>query len=176
MSQPMPVIYGLFCGETGELRYIGKANNAEARMKSHLRDARRKRTPLYNWISRCVKDGKPPVMKVLVSTTQLDWDQCERQVIAFHREAGFNLLNVADGGNMPFQTIEERKASAKRMNQKVQAKSENQKRLSQLKRMLAITLGRAKKENNQYLVDHVMSAMRRIYAKAPHVCPEWANV
>lgn len=171
-----PVIYGLFCRETGELRYIGKANDAEARLKSHLRDTKRRKTPLYSWLAKCVRDGKPPIMKILVATTELDWDQCERQVIAFHREAGFNLLNVAEGGNMPSQTIEQRRNSAKRMNGKSQARSEHQKRITFCKRMLSMRLAQARKKQEVGMVEHVLGLMRDLYASAPHICPEWANV
>jgi hypothetical protein len=111
-----------------------------------------------------------------VLTTQLHWEECERNVIAFHREAGFDLLNVADGGNMPFQDIETRRQSARRMNEKVKGKSENAKALSQCKRRLAMYLAQARKKKDLEVEQRVLGVMRRLFAKVPHVCPEWANV
>lgn len=169
-------IYGLFCAATGELRYIGKANDSKKRFLSHLRDTKRRNTPVYKWLAKCVASGQLPSVKVLTTTTQENWEACERGIIAFHRESGANLLNVADGGAMPYQTIEDRRQSAKRMNAKVQAKTENQKEISRIKRIFGMTLARARKTKDLATEQHVLAVMRRVYTGAPHICPEWANV
>jgi hypothetical protein len=44
-------IYGLLDPRDGKLRYIGKAVCAAKRLKSHLRDARKRDTPVYRWIN-----------------------------------------------------------------------------------------------------------------------------
>jgi hypothetical protein len=102
-------IYALLCRKTGELRYIGKANDPDERLKSHMRDARRRNTPLYSWIK---KHGQPEM--VILARGCLDWVSAERDAIAFAREIGVNLLNLADGGDQPPMASKEALASSAR--------------------------------------------------------------
>lgn len=99
-------IYGLY-DASGALRYIGKANNPEERLNRHMRDAPRRRTPVYDWIN---KHGRP-VMRVLEADCQ-DWREAERRLIAKARADGERLLNLADGGNEPYCSPENRLAAA----------------------------------------------------------------
>lgn len=87
-------IYGLF-DDAGRLRYIGKANDPEARLKGHMRDARRRDTPLYRWIR---KNGTP---QMRVIAREDDWRWAERVLVAGFRAQGCDLLNVAEGGDEP---------------------------------------------------------------------------
>jgi hypothetical protein len=91
-------IYALVCKETGNVRYIGKANKPKDRLKSHMRDARRRNTPLYAWIR---KNGEPEL--VVLAEGCLQWEEAERLAISFARSEGMNILNVADGGDQPKQ-------------------------------------------------------------------------
>ena len=93
-------IYGLYCPKTGALRYVGKANDAKRRLKSHLRDAKRRNTPVCLWISGLVREGLAPRMEVILSST--DWVTDERSEIRKAIERGADLLNMAPGGNQPF--------------------------------------------------------------------------
>lgn len=45
-------IYALRDPRDGNLRYIGKANNAEKRLKSHMKDSRHRKTPVYAWFRK----------------------------------------------------------------------------------------------------------------------------
>lgn len=53
-------IYALCDPDTGDVRYIGKANCAQLRLKSHLRDARIRKTPVYCWINELLAKGLCP--------------------------------------------------------------------------------------------------------------------
>jgi hypothetical protein len=106
-------IYGLY-DKSGQLRYIGKANNPEKRLSSHMRDARRRDTPVYRWIR---KNGTP-VMHIL-SQDCTDWRAEERRLIAEARASGHKLLNVAEGGDEPHCDIETRRANGKRLNDRI---------------------------------------------------------
>lgn len=99
-------IYGLY-DQDGKLRYIGKANNAAARLAGHLREKRR-RTPLYDWIHKMKSAGMPPTMRVLATVPKSDWQRTEKQLIFEARLRGEQLLNVADGGDEPFCSKETR--------------------------------------------------------------------
>lgn len=96
-------IYALVCKKTGDVRYIGKANKPKERLKSHMRDARRRSTPLYAWIR---KNGEPDLVVIADGCAQ--WEDAERLAISFARAKGFNILNVADGGDQPKQQDRER--------------------------------------------------------------------
>lgn len=111
---PGASIYALCCPETGEVRYLGKADDPEKRLKSHVRDARRRLSPVCDWIK---KHGKP-VMIILASGCS-DWKSAERDAIRLGREFGLRLLNLADGGDQPkTASYEVLAASARRATEK----------------------------------------------------------
>jgi hypothetical protein len=107
-------IYGLYDPDSGELRYVGKANNAQKRLKTHILDRHLKR-PVCRWINSLVEHGKAPVMRVLETCPSEQWEETERRLIAEYRKTGA-LLNLADGGSEPFQTKEQRQQAAKASN------------------------------------------------------------
>lgn len=160
----MSEIYGLLCPATGELRYIGKANDAGKRLKSHLRDARRRRTPLYDWINAL---GAAPVLIVLDSVS--DWQTAERLWIAEGRESGARLLNLADGGVEPHCPPAVRKANAVALNARLDA-DPKAKRVRDIKRALAGGL-RAGSVSNAARAD-----LRLAARKAPHLFGEYRNI
>lgn len=88
-------IYALLDAE-GNVRYIGKANNPAKRLASHMRDSKRRNTPLYAWIR---KHGLPK-MVVLIHNCD-NWKDAEIKAISDARASGANLLNLARGGDEP---------------------------------------------------------------------------
>lgn len=90
-------IYALKCPESGAVRYIGKANNPKNRLATHIRGARKRRTPVHCWIGSL---ASPPVMEVLEWVDAADWVAAERRLIAEYRMHA-RLLNLADGGDEP---------------------------------------------------------------------------
>ena len=58
-------IYALLCPDTRAVRYIGKANDPARRLKTHIRDARRRRTPVYLWLRRLHAEGKAPILEII---------------------------------------------------------------------------------------------------------------
>jgi hypothetical protein len=108
----MTEIYGLLDPGTGELRYIGKANNSRKRLASHLRDSRRRDTPVYRWIRKLLSKGLAPELVVLAECD--DWKAKEIELIAKARGFGFRLLNVADGGDEPHCPMEVRRKNGRK--------------------------------------------------------------
>lgn len=106
-------IYGIVSKSTGKVVYIGKANNPAERFKGHLRDSLRKQTPLYDWMRS--EGGAGATYVVLASAINDDWQSLEKQMIAQYRNDG-KLLNLADGGDEPYMTIEQRRKNAIMMN------------------------------------------------------------
>jgi hypothetical protein len=118
LTQRPVAIYALTDPRTGADRYIGKANDAARRFKSHLRDARRRDTPVYRWIRKLDREGMVPGMRVVAECRREDWPQLEALCIErARREAarqGTNLLNVSAGGDEPFCPTEVRAANGHR--------------------------------------------------------------
>lgn len=105
-------IYGLFDPDTDALRYVGKANDSQQRLKTHLWDSPRSNRPVCRWIAGLLKDGKAPVMRVLEVCKPDEWEEAEKRLIEAHRKVA-KLLNLADGGARPSQTIEQRRKAGK---------------------------------------------------------------
>lgn len=109
----MAEIYALVDPLTREIRYIGKANDARKRFKGHLSEKRRK-TPVYCWISALQEKGFIPELKILATCEPEEWKEAERNAIAEARKNNSRLLNVADGRDEPYCPTEVRIANGKR--------------------------------------------------------------
>lgn len=111
-------IYALTDPRTGADRYIGKANDAARRFKGHLRDARRRDTPVYRWIRKLEREGMVPGMRVLGMVKPERWQEAEGLFIERARrealKAGTHLLNVSAGGDQPFCSTETRAENGRR--------------------------------------------------------------
>ena len=109
----MSSIYGLY-DKHGRLRYIGKARCPASRLKTHMREARlgRRDYPVYLWIR---KNG-PPEMRVLEADCE-DWREAEKRLISEARARGERLLNVADGGDEPCMSADQRRDNAAKCNE-----------------------------------------------------------
>ena len=107
-------IYALRDPKTGAVRYIGKANCARKRFASHLRDSRRRDTPVYRWIRKLASIGMVPELMILISVPPDQWEAAEMAAISKAKAMGIKLLNVAEGGDEPFCSHEVRSANGSR--------------------------------------------------------------
>lgn len=165
-------IYGLTDPDTGRVMYIGKANDAEQRFKGHLRDAARRKTPVYQWINSL---HKKPQMIVLASCITKDWQTVEKQIIAQYRQDG-ELLNVADGGNEPKSNSQVNRANGKKLNQRLRS-DPRLKRIRELKRAASDFIRRAKKgEVRQEVVDRCFAKLRLAAEKNPILFGEYRHI
>lgn len=106
-------IYTLADPLSGEVRYIGKANNSAARLKSHLRDAHVRKTPVYAWIRKLAESGLVPIISIIEKCPHHEWELRERAAIEVARSVSIRLLNVADGGALPACGLETRVKNAR---------------------------------------------------------------
>ncbi|MGA0595623.1 GIY-YIG nuclease family protein [Enterovirga sp. CN4-39] len=113
MAERSAEIYALTDPTSGAIRYIGKANDAAKRLKSHIRDSRRRNTPVCCWIRSLAERGKIPGLLVLVQCKAEDWPYLERLAIKAARDRGARLLNLAEGGDEPFCSAEVRAANGR---------------------------------------------------------------
>lgn len=159
-------IYVLRCPESGEVRYVGKANNAQDRLKTHLRDCKRRNTPIYCWIRRLLADGMTPAIEVVKQVASCDWAKAEIDLIAKLRADGVRLLNLADGGDQPSQTKEQRQAAG-RAAVKARTKTPEAKRLYQLKHHMGVLLRAG-------VSDIVKAKLRYAAMRRPDLFGQWA--
>jgi len=94
-SEMMTFIYALSCPLTGATVYVGKANNPNKRLNSHL--SKPCSISMRKWIVSLPVNSKP-VIKILETCALNVWEHKEKYWIAHFRALG-PLLNVCDGGN-----------------------------------------------------------------------------
>ncbi|CAJ0803088.1 hypothetical protein LMG18090_04388 [Ralstonia mannitolilytica] len=163
----MAEIYALRDPRDGAIRYIGKANNAVKRLASHLRDSRRRNTPVYCWIRKLAESGMVPRLEVLEQAD--DWAEAERRLIALSRARGDRLLNVADGGDEPFCPREVRAENGRKVAAMRQI-DPMQRRIWEIKRALSCAL------RDGYLSNAARAKLRLAAAKRPDLFGLWAAI
>ena len=89
----MIYIYGLYT-ET-EIRYVGKTNNLDKRLKEHIRDSlNNKISHKHKWIRKEIKNNKDIKIKVLEKCNKNNWEEKEKYWI----NKCDNLTNHTEGG------------------------------------------------------------------------------
>lgn len=159
-------IYALCDPRTGEIRYIGKANNSQKRLQAHLRESRRD-YPVYRWIRKLAQEGLAPAMKVLEHAE--DWREAERRLIALSRARGDRLLNVVDGGDEPHCSIEVRRENGRKV-AKIRQISPFQRRVFELKRAIGNALREGRVSNE------ARAKLRLAAQKRPDLFGRYANL
>ena len=93
-------IYGLCDPRNGELRYIGKSNNPENRLKSHISKTKIAAHPRRSaaWIASLLKHSILPEMFVIESIPKSEWRDAEQFNIAYFKSIGARLTNLTIGG------------------------------------------------------------------------------
>jgi|GEM_PF-3428745 len=84
-------IYALSDPDTGEVRYVGKADDPRRRLGEHLNSPTNE--DMAAWLEALASQGKQPDLEVLEVVTDGDWAQKEARHIWRMRRMGFNLLN-----------------------------------------------------------------------------------
>jgi hypothetical protein len=150
-----PQIYALQDPITESIRYIGKAKNPAERFKKHLiesRSGRRSHYPVYQWMNKLSREGLLPKLIVLASSISMEWEILETEMISQHRqELGRTLLNVADGGDQPRCSDEQRKVNALKMNAVLDARG----RHSPIKRGSTLAKAHYLKKRVAYYINHI---------------------
>ena len=92
-------IYGLICPYSLELRYVGKANDPQRRLKDHMYDFRGHELNKALWFRKMRQDKIKPILEIIEEVTMDKWQEAEEFWIAYFRYIGANLLNIQEGGN-----------------------------------------------------------------------------
>ena len=101
-------IYAISHPITNEIRYIGKSVNIKRRLIGHISKSRNNNNHFHNWIKSILNEGLKPKIEIIKHTNEQNWMQDEKDSIIEYRENGHNLLNIAEGGNEPYCSKEQR--------------------------------------------------------------------
>jgi len=167
-------IYGLYDPDTDELRYVGKAKNTNKRFRQHIAERNTKR-PVYAWIRGLIFEGKMPLARVIEVVQDHEWEAAERRLIAEYRKTS-RLLNLADGGAMPSQTIEQRRNAAKASNKAQKNQHPAMQKLNHAKREMARLRGCFMKSGSYFHAYLLKFHMRNAAADRPQLYGTWANL
>lgn len=91
-------IYALKDPDTGEIRYIGKADNVKERLRRHVKQCNRELNHRSRWIRALLKNGKKPGVEIIDEVAQEYWPALEAAYIQFYLESGNDLVNGTAGG------------------------------------------------------------------------------
>lgn len=94
-------IYALKEPDTGEIRYIGKANDPKQRLRGHVSEARKRpgKTHKIDWIASLLEKGERPILDILDEVSEDLWESAEMGYIHWHRTIGCDLVNGTSGGD-----------------------------------------------------------------------------
>lgn len=168
-------MYALCDPDTGEIRYIGKANDAQQRLARHRRDMRRRNTPVYCWMRKLAGEGKQPTMQLLATAVD-SWQELERALIAQYRADGARLLNLADGGDQPghVERSPERQREIARKAVQTRESDPHKLRIWRLKREMAVHLRILERMGRHESVARVREKLRQAAATAPQLFGQYA--
>lgn len=121
-------IYGI-TDDSDEVRYVGKSVDVARRFKDHLSETERT-YPLYTWLRKQLKEGRKVACKVLAVAITPDWQSLEKAVIKQYREDGFKMLNLADGGDEPFMSREQRRINGSKIPCPIEVRQANGRKVS----------------------------------------------
>lgn len=99
-------IYTLACPHTGQVRYVGKSSNPQTRLNSHIHKARTHQLKHHcsEWIRSLLKSGARPILTVVSEgLSAWEWQQAEKEFIAYYRKNGCDLTNSTGGGEGFYQ-------------------------------------------------------------------------
>lgn len=92
-------IYALCEPDTGEVRYIGKADDPEIRFRRHLRlEAADFNTHKSRWVRSIRSKGLLPKLEILCKASRDNWREVERLQIRLAKMCGLDLVNGSPGG------------------------------------------------------------------------------
>lgn len=168
MAKKPVEIYELIDPVTSQVRYIGKANDSNKRLKSHIRDSRRRNTPVYLWIRDLTDIGLSPIVNVIRMVPDDEWKSIEREEIAKYRKESNTLLNIANGGDQPYCSIQQRALNGRDNAHKIHS-DPFKKRVWRLKLNIGHSLKWAKDTGRTNLYNKTVDKLRTAAIKHPEL-------
>jgi predicted GIY-YIG superfamily endonuclease len=91
-------IYALSDPRTNEIRYIGKSNDPQHRLKVHIRGSKALKTHKDRWINQLTLCDLEPILDIIEEVSIDEWQEREPYWIEYFRSQGAPLTNEAPGG------------------------------------------------------------------------------
>ena len=91
-------IYTLSCPRSGDIRYVGKANDPKGRFAEHSR-MRDNNHLKNNWIKELLDQNSRPVLTIIDEILISEWKEREKFYISKFIDLGCDLLNICGGAN-----------------------------------------------------------------------------
>lgn len=89
-------IYALVDPLDHQIHYVGKTNNLDFRLGSHIRQ--RSNLLRKRWVTSLVTRGLLPQMIILEKVEESNWQSREIHWISLGRKSGWPLTNIQNGG------------------------------------------------------------------------------
>ena len=145
-------IYALVNPRNNHVRYIGKANDPNKRLKEHLRLMGK--NPWFNrWLSQLIDIDIKPIIRLIMEIPKSEWGKWEKHWITSFRWAGEKITNLHDGGTGG-NTMSGRKHSLKTRQKMSKMAFEN--------RENRVKAGRARKNTTPWLKGKTAKTDKRI--------------
>lgn len=90
-------IYGLVDPRDGHVKYVGKTDAIDRRLREHIKDTKSLNRGKIHWIQKLVRLGLEPELRILCESTPETWKQDECRLMAEMSEI-HPIYNVAPGG------------------------------------------------------------------------------
>lgn len=91
-------IYALVDPRTSGIRYIGKADDPERRLRQHVDQSKRGKYHRACWIRTLLSSGLLPVIQIVDEVLQTEWQSVEAAYIEYFINDGCDLVNGTPGG------------------------------------------------------------------------------
>ncbi len=92
------ITYIYTLSDDNSIRYIGKSDDPDGRLKEHIKKSKNSKSRKDKWILSVLKNNKIPVMEILEETGLENWEQREIYWISQFKTWGFDIVNGTDGG------------------------------------------------------------------------------
>jgi hypothetical protein len=92
-------IYALICPKTNHVKYIGKADNVNRRLRQHIYQSKYSDSNKNTWIKNLLKENYKPEIEIIDEVLFEDWGYWEDFWIKYFKFLGFNLINEMNGGH-----------------------------------------------------------------------------
>lgn len=95
-------IYILICPVDGLIKYVGKSNNPQKRLKDHLLDFRCMDLNKAMWLRELRSKKLKPILVVVDEVDSFDWKDEEQQWCEHFKSLGFTLFNVRSRNGLTY--------------------------------------------------------------------------
>jgi group I intron endonuclease len=98
-STRITYIYCLKDSIDNKIKYIGKSDNPNDRLKNHIKKHKYTKSFKNNWIKKLIEKNFKPILEIIEVVPFSEWSFWEKYWISQFKYWGFILYNLTDGGD-----------------------------------------------------------------------------